>query len=85
MGRSNPTFFCINMSEVEYKALIGVYQQKAYELFSQVIALEARQSILNKTIEELNSEVSNSNTEVNSLKAKNTRKTSKSDISSEEF
>jgi outer membrane murein-binding lipoprotein Lpp len=73
------------MTEVEYKALIGSYQQKAYELFSQVIALEARQSILNKTIEELNSQVNTLNSEVDNLKSKTTRKTTKSDNSSEEF
>jgi len=41
-------------SEIDYKILLGSYQQKSFDLLSQVIALEARVASSNQTIDELN-------------------------------
>jgi prefoldin subunit 5 len=45
------------MTEQDLKTLLGVYQQKSYELFSQNIALEAKISNLSSLIEALTSKV----------------------------
>lgn len=44
-------------SEVDYKVLLGSYQQKSFDLLNQVIALEARVSSSNQIIEGLNKRV----------------------------
>jgi len=44
-------------NETDYKILLGTYQQKSFDLFNQVIALEARVSSSNQTIEVLNKKV----------------------------
>jgi len=44
-------------NETDYKILLGTYQQKSFDLFNQVIALEARVSASNQTIEVLNKQV----------------------------
>lgn len=44
-------------NETDYKILLGTYQQKSFDLFNQVIALEARVSASNQTIEVLNKKV----------------------------
>ena len=87
MGRSNPTYFCIfDMTEHDYKNFIAVYQQKSSDLFSQVVALEARLIGTNQLIEALTNRVNEQKEEIEKLKAKNTRKTTKTDnSSSEEF
>ena len=87
MGRSNPTLFCIfDMTENDYKNFIAVYQQKSSDLFSQVVALEARLIGTNQLIEALTNRVNEQKEEIEKLKAKNTRKTTKTDnSSSEEF
>jgi len=87
MGRSNPTSFCIfDMTENDYKNFIAVYQQKSSDLFSQVVALEARLIGANQLIEALTNKVNEQKEEIEKLKAKNTRKTTKTDnSSSEEF
>ena len=87
MGRSNPTSFCIfDMTENDYKNFIAVYQQKSSDLFSQVVALEARLLSSNQLIEALTNKVNEQKEEIEKLKAKNTRKTTKTDnSSSEEF
>jgi hypothetical protein len=41
------------MSEQELKNLLGIYQQKSYELFTQNIALEAKVSNLSSLVEVL--------------------------------
>jgi uncharacterized coiled-coil protein SlyX len=74
------------MNDNDYKSLILVYQQKAFDLFSQVVALEAKMNIANKTIESLSSKVSEQENELNKLLSKTTKKTStKTDIDSEGF
>jgi len=74
------------MTENDYKNFIGVYQQKSYDLFNQNIALEAKVISSNQMIEALTKKISEQNDEIEKLKAKNTRKTTKTDnSSSEEF
>jgi outer membrane murein-binding lipoprotein Lpp len=45
------------MTEQDLKNLLGVYQQKTHELFSQNIALEAKIATLSSLIEALTSKV----------------------------
>jgi hypothetical protein len=45
------------MSEEDLKAVITVYQQKAFELFNQNIVLETQVSGLRKTVEILSIEL----------------------------
>jgi len=87
MGRSNPTLFNIfDMTENDYKNFIAVYQQKSSDLFNQIIALEARSMSSNQIIEALTNKVNEQKDEIEKLKAKNTRKPTKTDnSSSEEF
>ena len=74
------------MTENDYKNFIGVYQQKSYDLFNQNIALEAKVISSNQMIEALTKKINEQNDEIEKLKAKNTRKTTKTDnSSSEEF
>jgi len=44
-------------NETDYKILLGTYQQKSFDLFNQVVALEARVSSCNQTIDVLNKKV----------------------------
>ena len=87
MGRSNPTLFNIfDMTENDYKNFIAVYQQKSSDFFAQIVALEARLLSSNQLIEALTNRVNEQKEEIEKLKAKNTRKTTKTDnSSSEEF
>jgi len=87
MGRSNPTSFCIfDMTENDYKNFIAIYQQKSSDLFTQTVAFEARLLSSNQLIEALTNKVNEQKEEIEKLKAKNTRKTTKTDnSSSEEF
>jgi len=74
------------MTENDYKNFIAVYQQKSSDLFSQVIALEARLISSNQLIEALTSKVNEQKEEIQKLTAKSNRKTTKTDnSSSEEF
>jgi len=62
------------MTEQDLKNLLGVYQQKTHELFSQNIALEAKIASLSSLVEALTNKVN----ELTSLKQepqKTTRKT----------
>ena len=45
------------MSEDDYKSIIVSYQQKSFELFNQIIVLDAQISTLKNTINSLNSEI----------------------------
>ena len=85
MGRSNPTLFNIfDMTENDYKNFIAVYQQKSSDLFNQTIALEARLMSSNQLIEMLTNKVNEQKDEIEKLKAKNIRKSAKTDNSSSE-
>ena len=45
------------MNEQDYKNLILAYQNKSYDLFSQVVALEAKLSTSNQLVEALTAKV----------------------------
>jgi len=84
-GQSHP-FLYHSMTENDYKNFIAVYQQKSSDLFSQVIALEARLISSNQLIEALTNKVNEQKEEIQKLTAKSNRKTTKTDNSSpEEF
>ena len=44
-------------NELDYQVLLGTYQRKSADLLAQVIALEARVSSNNNTIDALNKQV----------------------------
>ena len=58
------------MSEQELKVLLSTYQQKSFELFNKVVALEARLSTSNNLIEALTNKVNELNEENEKLKTK---------------
>ena len=47
------------MNEIDYKTLLSSYQQKSFDLFNQVVALESRLITSNQTIETLQKTVNN--------------------------
>jgi chromosome segregation ATPase len=65
------------MNENDYKTLIITYQQKSFDLFSQVIALEAKLSTSNQFIESLMKQLNDLNSELESLKSKNKKTSTK--------
>jgi len=73
------------MNETDYRSLILVYQQKASDLFSQTVALEAKVMVANQTIESLKKKISEQEGELTKLKTrkKSTQKTD--NLSAEEF
>ena len=73
------------MNENDYKNLIITYQQKAFDLFSQVVALEARIASSNQLVESLTVQVKNLTLEVDNLKMKNKKTNTKTTDNSEEF
>jgi hypothetical protein len=44
------------MNEVDYRALLMVYQQKSGDMLSQIIALEAKLIVANQKLEEAQQE-----------------------------
>jgi len=74
------------MSENDYKNFITIYQQKSSDFFAQIVALEARLMSSNQLLEALTAKVNEQKEEIERLKAKTTRKTTKTDNSPpEEF
>ena len=75
------------MNENDYKTLIITYQQKSFDLFSQVIALEAKLSSSKQIIEALTLQVNELNSELEILKSKNKKTSIKApdSLNSEEF
>jgi uncharacterized coiled-coil protein SlyX len=73
------------MNDNDYKSLILVYQQKSFDLFSQVVALEAKVNIANKTIENLNARIIEQEDELSKLNSKNKKTSTKTDIDPEGF
>ena len=65
------------MNDIDYKALLTTYQQKSFDLFNQVVALESRLTNSNQIIESLKSTVNNLTLELekktNELEKKNKR------------
>ena len=53
MGAIPPFLLYEPMNETDYKNLIITYQQKSFDLFSQVVALEAKNSTLSQLVKEL--------------------------------
>ena len=73
------------MNETDYRSLILVYQQKASDLFSQTVALEAKVMVANQTIEALKKKTTEQEDELNKLKSRK-KPTQKTDnLSAEEF
>ena len=52
MGGIPPFLLYKTMNETDYKNLIITYQQKSFDLFSQVVALEAKQVTLSQLVKE---------------------------------
>jgi regulator of replication initiation timing len=52
------------MGETDYKILLQIYQQKTFDLFNQVIALEARVINYTKNIESLQEKLTEVYTEI---------------------
>jgi len=75
------------MNENDYKTLIITYQQKSFDLFSQVIALEAKLSSSKQIIEALTLQINELNSELEILKSKNKKTSNKvpDSLNSEEF
>lgn len=73
------------MNETDYRALILVYQQKSADLFSQIVALEAKMMVLNQKFEEQSKEAVELKKEVETLKLKNKKTQSKTVIDAEGF
>ena len=72
------------MNETDYKNLILTYQQKSFGLFSQVVALEAKQATLNQLVKELTEKVEDLNKKLE-RKNRGTKKQIVANIESEKF
>jgi hypothetical protein len=66
------------MNEIDFKNLLGSYQQKSFDLFTQVIALEAKIATANQTIESLT-------LKINQLSAELDKKNKRSNKNNEDF
>jgi len=65
------------MNENDYKSLIIVYQQKSFDLFSQVVALEAKMATSYQLIESLTLKINELKSEIENIKTKNKKTSSK--------
>ena len=72
------------MNETDYKNLIIIYQQKSFDLFSQVVALEAKQASLNQLIKELTEKVEDLSKKLE-RKNRGTKKQIAANIDSQQF
>jgi len=72
------------MNETDYKNLIIAYQQKSFDLFSQVVALEAKQSTLSQLVKELTEKVEDLTKKLE-RKNRGTKKQIAANIESEKF
>jgi hypothetical protein len=70
------------MTEQDLKNLLGVYQQKTHELFSQNIALEAKIATLSSLVEALTGKI-NELTSLQKEPQKTTKKTTSKEDSGE--
>lgn len=66
------------MNEIDFKNLLGSYQQKSFDLFTQVIALEAKIATANQTIESLT-------LKINQLSEELDKKNKRSNKNNEDF
>ncbi len=72
------------MNETDYKNLIVTYQQKSFDLFSQVVALEAKQASLNQLVKELTEKVEDLSKKLE-RKNRGTKKQIAANIDSQQF
>ncbi len=72
------------MNETDYKNLIVTYQQKSFDLFSQVVALEAKQASLNQLVKELTEKCEDLSKKLE-RKNRGTKKQIAANIDSEQF
>ena len=84
MGVIPPFLLYKLMNETDYKNLILTYQQKSFDLFSQVVALEAKQATLNQLVKELTEKVEDLNKKLE-RKNRGTKKQIVANIESEKF
>ena len=73
------------MNETDYRSLILVYQQKASDLFSQTVALEAKVMVANQTIESLKKKTAEQEDELSKLKSRKKPTQKMDNLSAEEF
>ena len=84
MGAIPPFLLYELMNEQDYKSLIITYQQKSFDLFSQVVALEAKQSSLNQLVKELTEKVEDLSKKLE-RKNRGTKKQIAANIDSQQF
>ena len=84
MGAIPPFLLYELMNETDYKNLIIAYQQKSFDLFSQVVALEAKQSSLNQLVKELTEKVEDLSKKLE-RKNRGTKKQIAANIDSQQF
>jgi hypothetical protein len=74
------------MNEIDLKTLLSVYQKKSFDLFTQTVALEAKNLSLSQMLESLNSEIEilkNDNLKLKTKKTSHSQKSNNSDNSGE--
>ncbi len=84
MGGIPPFLLYKTMNETDYKNLIITYQQKSFDLFSQVVALEAKQATLSQLVKELTEKVEDLTKKLE-RKNRGTKKQIAANIDSKEF
>jgi len=84
VGVIPPFLLYKTMNEQDYKSLIITYQQKSFDLFSQVVALEAKQSTLNQLVKELTEKVEDLTKKLE-RKNRGTKKQIAANIDSQQF
>ena len=84
MGVIPPFLLYKTMNEQDYKSLIITYQQKSFDLFSQVVALEAKQTTLTQLVKDLTEKVEDLTKKLE-RKNRGTKKQIAANIDSKEF
>ena len=84
MGAIPPFLLYEPMNEQDYKSLIITYQQKSFDLFSQVVALEAKQATLSQLVKELTEKVEDLTKKLE-RKNRGTKKQIAANIDSQQF
>ena len=84
MGGIPPFLLYKTMNETDYKNLIITYQQKSFDLFSQVVALEAKQVTLSQLVKDLTAKVEELTKKLE-RKNRGTKKQIAANIDSREF
>ena len=84
MGAIPPFLLYELMNEQDYKSLIITYQQKSFDLFSQTVALEAKQATLSQLVKELTEKVEDLTKKLE-RKNRGTKKQIAANIDSQQF